>query len=168
LLQQSSSGGSTIEDVKAALQKGPLITTLAVYADFESYSSGVYKHVDDGNAPEGGHAVSIIGYDDSKNAWLIRNSWSKPMSGTAYLEAVLSSGSSVPLDQVTRHIYDSTGKEIESEYRLYTILAPKMEFGWTTSGVPNGTYKVVYSAQLSYKGTPYTATPVTYNVTVAN
>ena len=26
-------------------------------------------------AQKGGHAVSIVGYDDSKNAWLIRNSW---------------------------------------------------------------------------------------------
>ena len=311
----SNSGGSTIEDVKAALQTGPLITTLDVYADFESYSSGVYKHVDDGSQPEGGHAVSIVGYDDTKNAWLIRNSWNtawgeagfgwvdyddvsgvggetwhlkitptknllsvevpadravvsdvistnvqaqgvttsgaslmiadgtaknvtaakpavscstsstatceatfdtttlseglhtvysasadgktksqvrsfyvlnsvpnvslkltpktgtdltKPLSGTVYLEGVLSTGSSVPLDQVTRHIYDSKGTEIESEYRIYTILAPNMEFGWTTTQVPNGKYTVVYSAQLSYRGKAYVTTPISYSVTVKN
>lgn len=314
-ITSSNMPGSTVEEVKAALLKGPLITTLQVYADFESYSTGVYKHVDDGNGPEGGHAVSLIGYDDSKHAWLIRNSWNtawgesgfgwidyddisgvgsatwqlnvapsknllsvqapsdhavvsdviqasvqaqgvstggaslmiadgssnsvtsataatscsstsgaicqtaldthtlneglhtvysvsadgktksqvrsfyvlnsapnlalsltpksgtdftKPLSGTVYLEGVLSTGSSVPMDQVTRHIYDSNGTDIADEYRIYTALAPNMEFGWTTSAVPNGKYTVVYSGQLTYRGTAYNTTPVTFSVTVAN
>ena len=67
------SSPSSMTDVKNALKKGPLITTLYVYADFISYSSGVYKHRTGG--PLGGHAVSLIGFDDTKNAWIIRNSW---------------------------------------------------------------------------------------------
>jgi C1A family cysteine protease len=59
--------------VKAALKRGPLETTLDVYADFMVYGSGVYKHTTGDYM--GGHAVSIIGFDDSKRAWLIRNSW---------------------------------------------------------------------------------------------
>ena len=66
-------GKGSIESVKAALQKGPLLTTLTVYEDFVTYSSGVYLHK---NGPAlGGHAVSLVGYDDSKQAWLVRNSW---------------------------------------------------------------------------------------------
>ena len=60
--------------VKQALLQGPLVTTLTVYSDFLSYGSGVYKH--EAGEAEGGHAVSIVGYDDEKGAWLIRNSWS--------------------------------------------------------------------------------------------
>lgn len=59
--------------VKAALKHGPLVTTLDVYADFMVYGSGVYKHTTGDYM--GGHAVSIVGFDDSKRAWLIRNSW---------------------------------------------------------------------------------------------
>lgn len=59
--------------LKTALQKGPLVTTLTVYSDFMAYASGVYKHTT--GKSEGGHAVSIVGYDDSKRALLIRNSW---------------------------------------------------------------------------------------------
>jgi C1A family cysteine protease len=69
----SSAGGGDIEATKAALAKGPLITTLTVYDDFELYTSGVYKHVT-GDAL-GGHAVSIIGYSDADRAWIVRNSW---------------------------------------------------------------------------------------------
>lgn len=66
-------GSRNIDAVKMALQKGPLVTTLIVYADFMAYAGGVYKH----SSGEflGGHAVSIVGYDDTKQAFIIRNSW---------------------------------------------------------------------------------------------
>lgn len=62
-----------ISKVKKALMAGPLVTTMTVYEDFMVYKSGVYKHVT-GNSL-GGHAVSIVGYDDTKQAFIIRNSW---------------------------------------------------------------------------------------------
>ncbi|MEO5667468.1 MAG: C1 family peptidase [Bdellovibrionota bacterium] len=68
-----SSGWANIEAVKAALAKGPLMTTLNVYADFMTYSSGVYKHVT--GEMLGGHAISIVGYDANERSWIIRNSW---------------------------------------------------------------------------------------------
>jgi hypothetical protein len=68
-----SRGVLDLNSVKAALQKGPLVTTLAVYADFMAYGGGVYKHV--AGDMLGGHAVSIIGYDDAKQAYIVRNSW---------------------------------------------------------------------------------------------
>jgi C1A family cysteine protease len=59
--------------LKQALQKGPLVTTLTVYADFLSYSSGIYKHVT--GDVLGGHAVSLVGFDDVHRAFILRNSW---------------------------------------------------------------------------------------------
>lgn len=62
-----------LDAIKRALQKGPLMTSLNVYADFMSYAGGVYKHVS--GEYLGGHAISIIGYDDVSRSFLIRNSW---------------------------------------------------------------------------------------------
>jgi C1A family cysteine protease len=62
-----------VDAVKAALQKGPVITTLTVYADFMTYAGGVYKHASGDYL--GGHAVSIVGYDDTTQSYIIRNSW---------------------------------------------------------------------------------------------
>lgn len=62
-----------VEAVKAALQKGPVVTTLSVYSDFISYGGGVYKHTTGDYL--GGHAISIIGYDDATRSFIIRNSW---------------------------------------------------------------------------------------------
>jgi C1A family cysteine protease len=68
-----SRGALDIEAVKRALQNGPLVTTLTVYADFMAYASGVYRHVQ--GEELGGHAVSIVGYDDVTRSFVIRNSW---------------------------------------------------------------------------------------------
>lgn len=71
-----------INAVKAALKKGPLMTTLGVYEDFMFYSSGIYKH----STGEylGGHAVSLVGFSDEKKAWLIRNSWAEDWGDKGY------------------------------------------------------------------------------------
>lgn len=76
-------GGRSIEKVKAALLKGPLMTTLTVYEDFVTYSSGVYLHKT--GAALGGHAVSLVGYDDAKQAWLVRNSWGEEFGENGYV-----------------------------------------------------------------------------------
>jgi hypothetical protein len=68
-----TSFGGSVDEVKNALNKGPLVTTMLVYSDFLAYGTGVYKHVS-GKAV-GGHAVSLVGYSDATRAWLIRNSW---------------------------------------------------------------------------------------------
>ncbi len=71
--------------VKKALEHGPLMTTMSVYADFLGYSEGVYKH--HSGEQLGGHAVSIVGFDDTKQAYIIRNSWGEDwgMKGFAYI-----------------------------------------------------------------------------------
>lgn len=66
-------GGASADAIKKALLEGPMMTSLRVYEDFLQYSSGVYKHVT--GSMVGGHAVSLVGFDDQKRAWLIRNSW---------------------------------------------------------------------------------------------
>jgi C1A family cysteine protease len=53
--------------------KGPLVAGMAVYGDFYSYQSGVYKHVS--GELKGYHAVSCVGYDDAQQCWICKNSW---------------------------------------------------------------------------------------------
>jgi len=59
------------------MTNGPVEAAFTVYADFESYKSGIYRHVS--GEELGGHAVKIIGwgYDapSSTNYWIVANSW---------------------------------------------------------------------------------------------
>ena len=50
-------------------------TGFTVYADFMSYSGGIYEHVTGG--VRGGHAVKIVGWgvEGGINYWICANSW---------------------------------------------------------------------------------------------
>ena len=54
---------------------GPFEVAFTVYADFMSYSSGIYHHVT--GSYEGGHAVKLIGYgtENGEKYWICANSW---------------------------------------------------------------------------------------------
>ena len=69
-------------EAKKALQAGPLMTTMTVYEDFMFYTGGVYQYVS-GKAL-GGHAVTIVGYDDAAGAWIVRNSWGESWGEGGY------------------------------------------------------------------------------------
>lgn len=63
-----------IQEIKTILAEGNVVIGgFDVYEDFQSYSGGLYK------SPRGrvisGHAMAIVGYDDSIRAFRIVNSW---------------------------------------------------------------------------------------------
>lgn len=64
----------TINAFKQALEEGPIVATMAVPQSFLSYKSGVY-HKLPYDPIVGYHCIALVGYDDEKGAWLLRNSW---------------------------------------------------------------------------------------------
>ncbi len=71
--------------IKQALcAHGPL--SVAVEADeaFVAYGGGVFKGFPSGNGTIN-HAILIIGWDDAKNAWLIKNSWGDDWGESGYM-----------------------------------------------------------------------------------
>ncbi|GKT07291.1 C1 family peptidase [Desulforhabdus sp. TSK] len=71
----------TVSILKDALfTYGPLVTTMDVYEDFYYYHQGIYSYTS--GTYQGGHAVLLVGYDDSAQCFLVKNSW-----GTGWGEA---------------------------------------------------------------------------------
>jgi C1A family cysteine protease len=67
-------GLTNSSDMKQALaDEGPFEATMLVYSDFFSYTAGVYRHTS--GALEGGHAVTVVGYDDEEGYWIAKNGW---------------------------------------------------------------------------------------------
>lgn len=62
-----------VQQMKAALNVAPITGAFMVYDDFYAYSGGVYQHV--WGDVSGGHMIAIVGYSDSLNAWICKNSW---------------------------------------------------------------------------------------------
>jgi hypothetical protein len=68
----------TINDVKNILsQYGPLLTGMNVTRSFlDTYSGGIWSNSTN-EATVGGHAVLIVGYDDTNQCFRVKNSWGK-------------------------------------------------------------------------------------------
>ena len=63
-----------VESIKSALIKhGPLIICIFFWQDFFYYRGGVYEHR--WGSRTGGHVVTIVGYDNSNECWIVKNSW---------------------------------------------------------------------------------------------
>jgi hypothetical protein len=58
---------------QALIDHGPLIICIHFSKDFFYYFGGVYTPRFGGHG--GGHVVAIVGYDDSKSCWIVKNSW---------------------------------------------------------------------------------------------
>ncbi len=73
-----NAGIPTNREMKEALCKyGPLAACIKVTPAFQAYSGGIF----DEHAPVSGerdinHGLVIVGWDDDKGAWLVKNSWS--------------------------------------------------------------------------------------------
>ena len=91
-------GNASLDEIKQALIEGPVIASMTVYEDFMYYKSGVYKHTT-GNRL-GGHAITIIGYNDSDNAFIVKNSWGADWGENGFFRISYSDNSSNITQQV--------------------------------------------------------------------
>ncbi|GEM_PF-1446642 len=67
----------TVAQIKTALCRyGAISCSILATRLFGDYAGGIFKQTPSNYTnPTTNHAVVIIGWDDSKNAWLVRNSW---------------------------------------------------------------------------------------------
>lgn len=69
----SSNKVPSVSQLKSALcTYGPLTVAVRVTTGFQAYTGGVFSEKDTGSI---NHGVTMVGWDDSKGAWLIKNSW---------------------------------------------------------------------------------------------
>lgn len=81
-LSSQSSVAST-EAIKAAIYKYGAVGC-AVYADnnMQNYTGGVFNNYSNGQC---NHAVVLVGWDDDKGAWIMRNSWGTSWGEQGYM-----------------------------------------------------------------------------------
>lgn len=85
---QYLSVNQTEQDIKTCLAAGyPVVFGFTVYSAFESEevaSTGILPMPTPSDECLGGHAVSIVGYDDSRQLFTIRNSWGADWGANGY------------------------------------------------------------------------------------
>eukprot|EP01132_Coremiostelium_polycephalum_P001198 gene1198-1511_t len=76
------------ENFLDALKSGPLYASVFADDGFQRYKSGVYKC---GWNSQPNHAITIIGYDDKSDAWIIKNSWGPQWGESGFMRLSSSS-----------------------------------------------------------------------------
>ena len=83
-----------VDKIKEAIQTyGPLCAAVYVGTYFQSYTGGIFDKNESSNNGICGcgqpskvnHAIILIGWDDSKQAWLLRNSWGPGWGESGYM-----------------------------------------------------------------------------------
>ena len=70
--------------LKEALLAGPIIANMQIYDDFYGYTGGVYQRSSD--VKSGWHIVLLVGWDDSDESWLAKNSWGQDWGMGGYVK----------------------------------------------------------------------------------
>lgn len=84
----SPDGGTPgVDAMKAALCKyGPIAATVKVTDHFQSYTGGVFdEFAKTSGEADVNHAITIVGWDDAKKSYLIKNSWSTDWGENGYM-----------------------------------------------------------------------------------
>ena len=74
-----------IEKMKDLIAEGPIPGTMAVHQSFFNYVSGVYHSLPDNDPIVGYHMIAVVGYSESRQAWLVKNSWGTGWGMSGYV-----------------------------------------------------------------------------------
>lgn len=83
---------------KALIEHGPLIFCAYFWKDFYTYRTGVYTKGFGRYA--GGHVMTIVGYDDAQECWIVKNSWGSSWGDNGWLKM------SYDAEMITKDWYD--------------------------------------------------------------
>lgn len=78
---------ASVADIKEAICKyGPVAASVTVSGSFQNYTNGVYFGFESNYAsPSSNHAILLVGWDDAKGAWLMKNSWGTDWGEDGYM-----------------------------------------------------------------------------------
>jgi len=83
----SHGGVASVSAIKEALcDHGVIVSAVLATGDFLQYKSGIFNEFAEGNgSSDVNHDVAIVGWDNSQQVWIVKNSWSKGWGEQGYM-----------------------------------------------------------------------------------
>jgi len=83
---RKDAGIPSVDEMKDALCKyGPVAACVKVTPALQAYKSGIFdEHAAVSGPRDINHAITIVGWDDSKKSWLVKNSWGPRWGDNGY------------------------------------------------------------------------------------
>ena len=127
---------NNVEQIKTALQTGPVCTGIASTDLFESYVSGCFEEY--GNSVN--HLVLIVGYDDrgcdGDGAWIIKNSWGSDYGEGGYVYVKYGAASTGQTVTQLQYVAPPTSFSFTGGINGAELLAgDEVNLQWNTSGL---------------------------------
>ena len=134
---------NNVDQIKAALQYGPVCTAIDAGPAFEAYGSGCYDVPGYGT----NHLVLIVGYDDrscdGNGAWLIKNSWGPDFGDGGYIEVQYGAGSvGTSLTQLEFAVPPVSVTLNESSLQIPLLADHPVDVMWSTGGAAVGSVDI--------------------------
>lgn len=84
---RQDAGIPSVQQMKEAISKyGAIAATIKVTPSFQAYKSGIFDEHTSVSAPNDvNHAITIVGWDDNKKAYLVKNSWGPGWGENGYV-----------------------------------------------------------------------------------
>ncbi|HEV7780088.1 MAG TPA: C1 family peptidase [Chitinophagaceae bacterium] len=78
---------ASVAAIKEAMCKyGPIAASVQVTAAFQDYTNGAFfEFASNYGSPSSNHAITLVGWDDDKGAWLMKNSWGTEWGEDGYM-----------------------------------------------------------------------------------
>jgi len=146
----------TVNAIKNAVYNyGPVHTIMAVYEDFFYYTGGIYSYTS--GSFEGYHAVTIVGYNDTGQYFIVKNSWGTNWGESGYFRIAYSELASCvqfgmytiaysPIEQgrISGTVTDTSGKGVEGIWVYGYSYDPWSNYWYSQSGItlPDGYYAI--------------------------
>lgn len=94
------------QSIKSRIAKDekPVVIGIPVWSSFMSNRNGIIHMPKEGERKRGGHAITVIGYDDNKKAFRIINSWGLNWGDNGYAW--------LPYDYVQKYLMDAWTMEL--------------------------------------------------------
>ncbi len=124
-----------VDQIKAALQDGPVWTGVDASSEFDAYSSGCY----DVAGHSVNHAVLIVGYDDrgcsDQGYWIVKNSWGPDFGDGGYIYVKYGAGMVGYFVSQLHYSPPATNVSVYSTLSDSVLIAGhEVEINWSTSG----------------------------------
>jgi hypothetical protein len=82
-LSGAENGVPSSDEIKQAIyQYGPIVVAVAANSTFQSYQSGIFNSCD---STQLDHMVTLVGWDDPGQYWIMRNSWGTGWGENGYM-----------------------------------------------------------------------------------
>ncbi len=84
---RKDAGIPSVKEMKNAISKhGPIAACVKVTPAFQAYASGIFdEHARVGGERDINHGIVIVGWDDTKKSYLIKNSWGERWGENGYM-----------------------------------------------------------------------------------